>query len=254
MVSGSKILLVACIALAISSLFFYRGLHHGPASTSVVASDYDAYWLWAGVNGRPEIEKAKTIYLHIGEINKNAHSETQIIPQSGVQPSFHQQNIWLVYRVRTLDWTPKLINLLIAKYELWRLASPHVMGIQIDFDGGTNNLHTYSDFLHKLRNDLPQNCMISITGLMDWAANADPLEINNLSQNVDEIIFQTYKKSETVNNIDLYLHKMEKIQIPFKVGLIEGGSWPLQPPIERNSHFRGYVIFLRNNTNSKIRM
>jgi hypothetical protein len=254
MVSGTKILLVTCIALAISSLFFYRGFYHGPASMSVVASDYDAYWLWAGVNGRPEIEKAKTIYLHVGEINKNAHSDTQIIPQSGVQPSFHQQNIWLVYRVRTLDWTPTLINFLMDKYESWRLASPHVLGIQIDFDGGTKNLHTYSDFLHKLRSDLPQNCMISITGLMDWAANADPLEINNLSKNVDEIIFQTYKKSETVNNIDLYLHKMEKIQIPFKVGLIEGGSWPLKHPIEQNSHFRGYVIFLRNNVKSKNRM
>lgn len=42
------------------------------ADQTVRAADHDAYWLWAGVRGRPELEKAKTIYLHTGEIGPGA--------------------------------------------------------------------------------------------------------------------------------------------------------------------------------------
>jgi len=216
-------------------------------ATTVKAVDFEEYWLWAGVRTRPEIASAKTIYLLQGEVALEAPGGSiSIKPQGGAQPAPHHQDLWIVYRVGTLEWSPDVFASLIRKYSNWKAVSGKIHGVQIDFDAGTRNLANYVEFLKSLRQQLPQGCKVSVTGLMDWAANANTDEINKLSGVVDEVVFQTYRKDKTVDDIDKYLRKMERIQIPFKIGLGEGALWDTSAPIARHQYFRGYVVFLRN--------
>ena len=218
------------------------------ATKTVEAADYREYWLWAGVRRRPEIDRAKTIYLLQGEVALKEPDDFVVVkPQGGVQPAPHPQDLWIVYRVRTLEWSSSVFASLIRKYENWRAVPGKIHGVQIDFDAGTKNLANYVSFLKSLRLKLPSDCKLSVTGLMDWAANASVDELNELSRTVDEIIFQTYKKDKTVDDIDKYLNKIGRIQIPFKLGIGEGALWDPPQSISHNKYFRGYVVFLRNN-------
>lgn len=68
-----------------------------------------------------------------------------------------------------------------------------MVGIQIDFDARTQYLHEYTRFLRDLRQRLPADLKLSITGLMDWSSNADPAAIAQLKGVVDEVVVQTYQ-------------------------------------------------------------
>ncbi len=75
---------------------------------------------------------------------------------------------------------------LLGQVQRWRDAGNPVVGIQIDFDTRTQYLHEYADFLRDLRQRLPADLRLSITGLMDWSSNADPAAIAQLKGVVDE--------------------------------------------------------------------
>ena len=85
-----------------------------------------------------------------------------------------------------------------------------------------------------------------MTGLMDWASQASLEDIDALSGTVDEIIFQTYRGRETVQNIDAYVARLDRLRVPFRLGLAEGAIWAPPEALGRNANFRGYVVFLRN--------
>jgi hypothetical protein len=244
---GNKILLVSSLVLDLS-LATTAGVCPAIAETRAVdAADYRSYWLWAGVRRRPEIASAQTIYLLQGEIALDDRGERVIVKaQGGSQPAPHPQDLWIVYRVGALAWSPEVYASLLRKYSSWKSVPGKVVGVQIDFDARTRDLASYANFLKTLRQQLPADCKLSVTGLMDWAANASAEELNELSGTIDEIIFQTYKKDRTVDDIDKYLRKMERLRLPFKIGLAEGALWDLSAPIARHPYFRGYVVFLRN--------
>ncbi|HTO78677.1 MAG TPA: DUF3142 domain-containing protein [Methylocystis sp.] len=215
------------------------------AGDFVRAADYDAYWLWAGVKARPELEKAKTLYLLQGEIGPDRLGAIRLRAQGGTEPGPHQPALWLVYRVRSLDWTPDIFAALDHRLARWRNAT-RVAGVQIDFDASTHGLERYAAFLADLRKALPEACRLSVTGLMDWASQASLEDIDKLSGTVDELIFQTYRGRETVKDIDAYLARLGRLNIPFRLGLAEGASWSPPETLARNPHFLGYVVFLRN--------
>ena len=75
---------------------------------------------------------------------------------------------------------------LIHQVQRWRDAGNPVVGIQIDFDARTQYLNEYADFLRDLRQRLPKDLRLSITGLMDWSSNADPAAIAQLKGVIDE--------------------------------------------------------------------
>lgn len=215
------------------------------AGQSVRARDYDAYWLWAGVRARPELEKAKTLYLLQGEIGPNRFGETRLKAQGGTEPGPHAPTLWLVYRVRSLDWTPEIFAAVNRRLARWRDAT-RVAGVQIDFDASTRGLKNYAAFLRKLREALPKDCLLGVTGLMDWASQAAIEDIDALSDTVDELIFQTYRGRETVADIDAYLARLGRLNVPFRLGIAEGAAWSPPTALARNPHFLGYVVFLRN--------
>jgi hypothetical protein len=217
------------------------------ADEAVRAADYDSFWLWAGVRARPELDKAKTIYLLQGEIGPDRlNGAMRLKAQGGAAPGPHTQALWLAYRVRSLDWGPEIAAAIAHRLSLWRAEPGPVVGIQLDFDASTRGLKGYAAFLKALRQTLPADCAMSVTGLMDWASQASPEDLDELAGTVDEVIFQTYRGRQTVKDIDAYLSRLDRVRIPFRLGLAEGAQW--SPPINLtlNRHFQGYVVFLRN--------
>ena len=220
-----------------------------PAGATVDAAQYDAFWLWSGVKTQPVLAQAKTLYILQGQINA-----TRRAPQRGVQliaqgisvPRITQGDIWLVYRAHTLAWPESLYRQLLGQVQRWHATGTAVMGIQIDFDSSTRDLERYASFLRDLRQRLPAHYRLSITGLMDWGSNADPQAISQLKGVVDEVVVQTYQGRRSIPNYASYLPRLDRMGLPYKVGLIQGGDWQEPQALRDSPWFRGYVVFLQN--------
>jgi hypothetical protein len=216
------------------------------AAEFVRAADYDAYWLWAGVKAPAGIHKARTIYLLQGEVGPAADGSVRLKAQGGSTPGPHAPALWLSYRARSLDWGPGIIAAISRRLAAWRAQPGRVIGIQVDFDASTHGLQGYVAFLRSLRKALPPDCALGVTGLMDWASQAQPEDLDQLSGAVDEIIFQTYRGRETVKNIDAYILRLGRVRIPFRLGLADGAAWSPPRELADTPNFKGYVVFLRN--------
>jgi hypothetical protein len=222
-------------------------LHTANADAGTVkAEDYRDYWLWAGVTHRPEVETARSVYLLQGEIGPNDDGAVRVKAQGGSQPGPHAPALWLVYRVRSLNWPPAVLASITRRLSLWRAHPGVVEGVQIDFDASTRGIGGYAAFLREMKASLPAGCKLSVTGLMDWASQAEPEDLDELSGTVDELIFQTYRGRRTVADIDAYLKRLDRLRVPFRLGLVEGGDWTPSANVEHNPYFHGYVVFLRN--------
>lgn len=220
-----------------------------PAFGAVDARDYDAFWLWSGVTPQPVLKQAKTLYILQGQINATRRSPqrgVQLIAQGISVPRLTRGDVWVVYRAHTLRWPEQVYTQLLGQVQRWRDAGNPVVGIQIDFDARTQYLHEYADFPRDLRQRLPADLKLSITGLMDWSSNADPTAISQLKGVVDEVVVQTYQGRQSIPDYAAYLPRMNRMGLPFKIGLIQGGEWEEPGYLQGSEWFRGYVVFLRN--------
>jgi hypothetical protein len=205
-------------------------------------ADYDAFWLWAGVTPQPELAGARSLYLLRGQVSTpdSGVGLARLIAQGGstphIQASVPGREVWIVYRAHTLDWTPAIYAQILAEWGRWRAAGDPVAGIQID----------YARFLTDLRARLPANCRLSITGLLDWSSQGDPTALGALGGVVDEVVLQTYQGRRTIPGYQTYLARLDRVKIPFKIGLVEGGDWTAPPSLVADPWFRGYVVFLTN--------
>ncbi len=220
----------------------------GIAAGTVDASQYDAFWLWSGVTPQPVLKQARTVYVLQGQIEARRGDESQVrfIAQGGAVPHGLPVEVWLAYRVHTLHWTPREYAILLAQLRRWQQAGNHVVGVQIDFDAHTLHLDEYVDFLAGLRQQLPSNYRLGITGLMDWSSHVDSDQVNQLRGIVDEVVVQTYQGRHTIENYSAYLPRVSRLSLPFKIGLIQGGNWDAPNYIAESPWFRGYVVFLQN--------
>ena len=209
----------------------------------VDASDYDAFWLWAGIAPQPALHQARTLYILDGEVRGGEH--VRFVPLLAQPPRLEDKGLWLVVRTDTLDWPPAARAKLLADLEVWRPGN-RLAGVQIDFDARTRDLDRYADFLRDFRARLPQRYRLSVTGLMDWSANGDPAALRKLKGTVDEVVIQTYQGRATIPGYDAYFDRMRGFDIPFRVGLVEGGRWVEPRTLSANPAFRGYVVFLLN--------
>lgn len=220
-----------------------------PAFATVDARDYDAFWLWSGVAPQPVLKQARTLYILQGQINSTRrHPErgVQFIAQGMSVPRIRQGEVWVVYRAHTLRWPEPVYTKLLGQVQRWKAAGNPVVGIQIDFDARTQYLHEYADFLKDLRQRLPKDLRLSITGLMDWSSNADPAAIAQLKGVVDEVVVQTYQGRHSIPDYAAYLPRMNRLGLPFKIGLIQGGDWQEPEYLKASEWFGGYVVFLQN--------
>ena len=213
----------------------------------VDAANYRQFWLWGAVKPQPVLRQAQRLYLLQGHISQQGDA-VRLQPQ-GLPPSpLKVPELWLSYRVATLDWQPGVVRDLLRQRAAWQAKGNRVIGIQIDFDAATPKLEAYADFLRQLRQQLPVDCQLGITGLLDWGANGDIATLNGLAGVVDELVVQTYRGRTTEANYEHYLPALRHLTLPFKLGLVQDGEW--QPEWQRQfasqPNYRGEVVFLLN--------
>jgi hypothetical protein len=230
--------------LAIISVMILASCAQKP-SDRVDPADYEAFWLWAGVMPQPVLARAKTVYLLSGEVRRESGTFVNLRPAT---PRLGVPNLWLVVRVDTLRWKQGTTARLKNEVSRWRAGGNNVRGVQIDFDARTRHLDEYARFLQAFRSDLSPSTRLSVTGLMDWGVNGDPIALGSLKGVVDEMVIQTYQGRQTVPNYEKYIGRLSRLSIPFKIGLVQGGEWRADPSLKRTPHFRGYVVFLVNSS------
>jgi hypothetical protein len=210
----------------------------------VVADRYDAFWLWAGVRPQPVLDHAHQIYLLQGEVVAN--DPVRLVAQRPAIPHIVGPEVWMVVRVQTLRWAPNIYDQLLAQLTRWKAAGNRVVGIQIDFDAHTRHIADYAAFLGDLRHRLPDGCKLGITGLLDWSANGDPKALDALAGIVDEVVLQIYQGRHVIPGYAAYLSRLDRLPIPFRIGLLQGGDWLPPSTLVANPRFQGYVVFLTN--------
>jgi len=230
------VIVVAALAIALLPMPIARD----PA----VAPAYDAVWLWAGVRAQPALATARRLYLLQGQVE--ATDPVRYAAQRAAVPHLGNRDVWMVVRVETLAWSPAIYDQLLAALERWRAGGNRVVGVQIDFDARTRHLEDYAAFLQGLRARLPRDCRLGITGLLDWSANGDPKGLDALAGVVDEAVLQIYQGRHVIPGYRAYLAKLDRLKLPFRIGLLQGGEWQPTPGLEDNPWFRGYVTFLVN--------
>ena len=220
------------------------GGNDGGAVGRVDAADHDAFWLWAGVRPQPVLDDARTIYILQGEVRgRPAH----IVSQRPATPRVGHAELWIVYRVETIIWTDAIMPQILAHLERWRAAGNDVRGVQIDFDAATRGLGGYAAFLKQVRAQLPKGTALSVTGLLDWSSRADdPSGLNALAGVVDEVVLQTYQGRTTIKGYEAYLAHLDRLKIPFKIGLVQHGEWTEPAGLKTHPYYRGDVVFLLN--------
>ncbi len=213
-----------------------------PASSGKVdPQDYDAFFLWAGVRPQPVLDRAKTLYLLAGEVGRDG----RYAPLRSA-PRIDHAEVWLVVRVQSLDWADGTESRILAELARWQGGNPRLAGLQIDFDASTRHFDRYGEFLKALRGRLPGQYRLSVTGLMDWSANADPAALAMLQGTVDEVVVQSYQGRTTIPGYARYLERLARVPVPHKVALVQGGEWSEPAALRSDPLFRGYVVFLVN--------
>jgi hypothetical protein len=208
------------------------------------AEDYKNFWLWAGVRPQVALSNAKEVYLLAGEISDRG--KPHIISQRSALPHVIGPDVWIVYRAQTLDWDEAIFATVLMHVKSWDAAGNKLVGLQIDFDAGTKHLDRYAVFLTKLREKLPKDYKLGVTGLLDWSANGDPARLDALAGVVDELVLQIYQGKHVIPGYAGYLARLNQIKIPFRIGLLQGGEWQEPLRLANNRNFSGYVVFLRN--------
>ncbi len=188
------------------------------------------------------LAQADSVYLLWGEVR--ADDPARIVPLRRDVPRNPGPKIWLVVRAERLDWSEQAYADLLAQVQRWRAAGNPIEGVQIDFDAATLRLGTYAAFLRDLRTRMPDDLKLSATGLMDWSTGASGDDLAALSAVLDEVVVQTYQGRATIPGYTAYLPTLDRLEVPFRVGLVEGGEWEAPPALGVNPRFRGYVVFL----------
>jgi hypothetical protein len=210
----------------------------------VDAADHDAFWLWAGVKPQPVLAKAKTVYILQGEVRGD--ERPRLVSLRPGTPTVAHAELWLVYRVETLKWGDEIMPQILCDIARWKAAGNKLAGVQIDFDAATNGLSNYAAFLEVLRAGLPPDTKLSITGLLDWSSQGDSSGLNALADVVDEVVLQTYQGRHTIPNYEPYLASLSRLDMPYKIGLVQDGEWHAPPELAHDPDFKGYVVFLLN--------
>lgn len=233
---GAKTQILLVIALLVG---------YAQAAERVDACQHSAFWLWSGVKASDELRNAQTVYLHQGEVFKQAGEV--VFQRLGLPVSrLTFPSIWLTVRFTTLDVPPTIVPRIVRLMQRWQTAGNQVVGLQIDFDAGTYQLADYTRFLRQLRQQLPPEFALGVTGLLDWAKTGDIATLNALA--VDELVVQSYQGRRTVANYQDYLPALSRLRIPFKLGLVQNGRRDklAETQLQRSPYYRGTVVFMLN--------
>ena len=212
---------------------------------TVTAREHPAFWLWSGVKASEALKEAQTVYLHQGEVL--ARPNEVVFQRLGLPVSrLTFPSLWLTVRFTTLDVPPAIVPRIVRLMQRWQAAGNQVVGLQVDFDAATHQLADYARFLQQLRQQLPPEFSLGVTGLLDWAKTGDVATLNALA--VDELVIQSYQGRHTVDNYQAYLPALTRLRIPFKLGLVQGGKRDVlaEAQLQHSPWYRGTVVFMLN--------
>ncbi|QDK19570.1 DUF3142 domain-containing protein [Leclercia adecarboxylata] len=212
---------------------------------TVTAREHPAFWLWSGVKASEALKEAQTVYLHQGEVL--ARPNEVVFQRLGLPVSrLTFPSLWLTVRFTTFDVPPAIVPRIVRLMQRWQAAGNQVVGLQVDFDAATHQLADYARFLQQLRQQLPPEFSLGVTGLLDWAKTGDVATLNALA--VDELVIQSYQGRHTVDNYQAYLPALTRLRIPFKLGLVQGGKRDVlaEAQLQRSPWYRGTVVFMLN--------
>ncbi len=215
------------------------------AAEIVTAHEHPAFWLWSGVKASEALKEAQTVYLHQGEVL--ARPDEVVFQRLGLPVSrLAFPSIWLTVRFTTLEVPPTIVPRIVRLMQRWQAAGNQVVGLQVDFDAATHQLADYARFLRTLRQQLPPEFALGVTGLLDWAKTGDVATLNSLA--VDELVIQSYQGRHTVDNYQAYLPALARLRIPFKLGLVQNGQRDVQAEaqLRKSPWYRGTVVFMLN--------
>lgn len=215
------------------------------AAEIVTAHEHPAFWLWSGVKASDALKEAQTVYLHQGEVL--AQPDEVVFQRLGLPVSrLAFPSIWLTVRFTTLEVPPTIVPRIVRLMQRWQAAGNQVVGLQVDFDAATHQLADYARFLRTLRQQLPPEFALGVTGLLDWAKTGDVATLNSLA--VDELVIQSYQGRHTVDNYQAYLPALARLRIPFKLGLVQNGQRDVQAEaqLRKSPWYRGTVVFMLN--------
>ena len=202
-----------------------------------------AYFVWAGVRPPVAAAQASVLYLLAGEVRL---ADPARMVSLRATPHLAGPELWLTVRVERLDWGPEVHRHIARTLRQWRASGNTVAGVQIDFDAATRGLASYRSFLVNLRRRLQPGTRLSVTGLLDWSAHGDPAALAGLAGTVDEIVVQTYQGRHTIPGYAAYLPALTRLNLPYRVGVVQDGAWSEPPFLRADPHYRGTVVFLRN--------
>lgn len=187
------------------------------------------------------MDGAEAVFLLWGELR--VEDPNRIVPLLSTVPQGDTDALWLVVRAERLDWGEGAYDQLLSAAQAWQSAR-RLAGVQIDFDSSTADLGRYAEFLSDLRTRLPDELKLSATGLMDWPANASQGDLLALAEPLDEIVIQTYRHTTTTAGYERYLQSTQRLDLPFRIALVEHGDWSEPPHLRADPDFKGYVVFL----------
>lgn len=216
-----------------------------PAQDRIVAAEYRQFWLWGGVKPGAFLDQAEALYVLQGHIASTG-GRLEFTRQGVAPTAIAVRELFLVYRLQTLEWHPRLLASMLNQIAAWEHAGSHVAGIELDFDARTPRLTDYAAFLGEIRAALPHPYRLGVTGLLDWSTGGSPAAFESLAGTVDEIVFQTYRGRQTIPNYRDYLAAVARLRLPFKIGIVEGGGWDREAErrLARSPFYRGAVVFL----------
>ena len=239
----TALLLVARRSLGIILVALALTCCAGRPASRVDPRHYDTFFLWPGMRPPDLPGGPKVVYLLAGEVR--GADASRIVPLRAV-PHVPSAEVWLTVRAERLDWGEHVYRDVLGELARWQAAGNHVAGLQVDFDAATRGLDGYAAFLTDLRSRLPPHYRLSVTGLLDWSAHGDPAALARLGGVVDELVIQTYQGRRTIPGYQNYMAALNKLAVPHKIGLVDGGEWQEPPGLARDRQFRGYVVFMLN--------
>ncbi|MEB3702531.1 DUF3142 domain-containing protein [Candidatus Bealeia paramacronuclearis] len=236
--------LVACFSLLIlgaGSWFYLQSQKNFPVD----------YWIWAGIRPEKGMENS-VFYIYQGILRKN--EERVSYERLGLFPHPTVHKIYIVYRISGGLPHPKdLMKLFERNAALWIHHNVKVVGLQLDFDSPTSKLLVYNDFLSQVKSLLKPEYQLSITGLGDWILFGQKESLRALAKNTDEIIFQLYQDRQHFSDIKKYIHKLARIDIPFKVGLLNHQTPNIYiNQLQTSPYFKGVVLFVQKKNEEKL--
>lgn len=205
----------------------------------------NAYWLWAGITAK-DAPPMKDYYIYQGIISQQGNKVH--LQHIGLYPHpISCSQCFLVYRfASTLPSQDGFVKIFLDDAKKWQRHHVSIRGLQVDYDSPTKKLISYADYLIKLRQALPGEYELNITGLADWLTDGDKVALTKIAENTSHVAYQLYNGRHPLKNNRLYISALDRYPHPFRLGLLQehliGCSLK---KLKYNPNFLGITYFIQ---------